>query len=397
MKNLKILTQNFEVKKVKQIDLKSYLTKRIPKIEFKNTIQSFTPPEIFVGRFGYPKVFVGPIITNSENPEIFLLTEKWFGKNFSEIAELMINSIRTEKLVNIYDIENKIVQKVHESLLAKNYEEIEAKILKIKRKFVFHEESKPYGPIALIEDFKIGSYKSNHIVEKVYYDKDLKASEAAYFLYKNKIEISRIQQYFSAGMLGIKRKLVPTRWSITAIDDIISKKLINQIKNFNEINEYRVYNLKYLANNWVIILFPSKWIFEYIELFYPKTIFKNYFAIGGDYEIEKPIERYAEIGGCYYAARLAVAEKLLSERKQAGAIILREIYSDYLFPVGVWNVRESVRNALNQKYEKFEDFQSAINYVKNLLKTNLDIWIKNSFVLRILVKNENLKNFLQCG
>ena len=353
MKNLKILTQNFEVKKVKQIDLKSYLTKRIPKIEFKNTIQSFTPPEIFVGRFGYPKVFVGPILTNSENPEIFLLTEKWFGKNFSEIAELMINSIRTEKLVNIYDVENKIVQKVHESLLAKNYEEIEAKILKIKRKFVFHEESKPYGPIALIEDFKIGSYKSNHIVEKVYYDKDLKASEASYFLYKN--------------------------------------------KNFNEINEYRVYNLKYLANNWVIILFPSKWIFEYIELFHPKTIFKNYFAIGGDYEIEKPIERYAEIGGCYYAARLAVAEKLLNEKKQAGAIILREIYSDYLFPVGVWNVRESVRNALNQKYEKFDDFQSAINYVKNLLKTNLDVWIKNSFVLRILVKNESLNKFLQCS
>ncbi len=393
MKKLKLLTQNFQVKKVTQIDLKSYLTKRAPKIEIKNEFSSFTPPEVFVGRFGYPKVFVGPIMTNSENPEEYVLTEKWFGKSFSEIADLMLTSIRGERLVNIYDIENKIVQKIHESLLSKSYSEIEAKILKIKRKCFFHEDSKPYGPIALIEDFKVNSCKSDQRVEKVYYDKDLKACDAILNLYFNKVEVSKIQQYFSAGMLGIKRKLVPTRWSITAVDDTISKFLISKIKEFNEINEIRIYNLKYLANNWVIILLPLKWNFEYIELFYPKTVFKNYFAIGGDYEIGKPIERYAEIGGCYYAARLAVSEKLFRERVQATAIVLREVYSDYLFPVGVWNVRESVRNALNQNYEKFDNVNDALKRVKELLKTDISVWLKNSFLFRALIK-DNLKVFV---
>ena len=48
-------------------------------------------------------------------------------------------------------------------------------------------------------------------------------------LYNSGIEISKIQKCFSIGMLGKKRKLVPTKWSITATDDIISKSIVEEI------------------------------------------------------------------------------------------------------------------------------------------------------------------------
>ena len=38
------------------------LTPKIPAIKFGKTIDG-TSPGVFVGRFGYPKVFVGPLAT----------------------------------------------------------------------------------------------------------------------------------------------------------------------------------------------------------------------------------------------------------------------------------------------------------------------------------------------
>ena len=47
------------------------------------------------------------------------------------------------------------------------------------------------------------------------------ANEAVLNLYDAGVEISKIQKCFSIGMMGKKRKLTPTKWSITATDDII--------------------------------------------------------------------------------------------------------------------------------------------------------------------------------
>ena len=46
----------------------------------------------------------------------------------------------------------------------------------------------------------------------------------------------------------------------------------------------------------------------------------------GDYEEYFGRKTYAKVGGCYYSTRLAVAEELERERKQAAAIVLRETY-----------------------------------------------------------------------
>ena len=58
-----------------------------------------------------------------------------------------------------------------------------------------------------------------------------------------------LSRILSAGTLGVKtqRKLVPTRWSITATDDTIGKELISQVKDCAQ-GEYWAWFGGYLGN-----------------------------------------------------------------------------------------------------------------------------------------------------
>jgi hypothetical protein len=192
---------------------------------------------------------------------------------------------------------------------------------------------------------------------------------------------------------GRLRRLVPTRWSITAVDNLISLNLIRQIKRFNPISEYRVYVFKNLDNIFLALLIPEAWNFEWIEAWFPGTTWNpagETVELMGDYEGYKGRSSYPEVGGCYFAARLAAAEKLKAERKQAGVLILREIHSGYLLPVGVWNVRESIRRMFTIKPEKFQSFREALNYAMEKLTVSLESWLKISLMLRRLLYQRKL-------
>ena len=51
------------------------------------------------------------------------------------------------------------------------------------------------------------------------------------------------------------------------------------------------------------------------------------------------MEQHYEIGGCYYAARLAVNELLNKERRQAGVVIMREAHPGYIMPIRILSNR----------------------------------------------------------
>jgi len=55
-----------------------------------------------------------------------------------------------------------------------------------------------------------------------------------------------------------------------------------------------------------------------------------------------------ETAGAYYASRLGVLEHLQERDRQAKCLVLREVTDDYWAPVGVWQVREGVRNAFEE-------------------------------------------------
>ena len=156
-------------------------------------------------------------------------------------------------------------------------------------------------------------------MENAYYDKDLRASEAVVELYKKGLEISRIHRVLSLGMLGLqkRRRLVPTRWSISATDDIISASLIKDIDIYPTIDFFELYKYFHLGNYYTIILIPDDvWSFEMQEAWFDNN---GNLGRGVDFENAKGLDHYPSIAGAYFAARLGVAEHLSKvERKGSG-------------------------------------------------------------------------------
>jgi hypothetical protein len=218
-------------------------------------------------------------------------------------------------------------------------------------------------------------------------------------LYESGVDVHVISRLLSVGVLGlgIRRRLVPTRWAITAVDAQVSNKLLDEVRDYPLINEYRVYVRNIRDNTFIAILAPHTWLYEWAEAWWPGSTWNLW---GGDVVIELDYEgywgrdEYPSIGGCYYAARIAVLEVLRSMRRQAAAILWREIYPGFNLPIGVWWVRENVRAMLNGPYEKFNDLSEALAYVSRFLKIPIKTWISRSYVIRQLTKQSNLMNWL---
>ncbi len=385
------------------IIVKSFSLIKCYKLIDSESIYGSSPPGVFVGWSGYPKLSIGPLIPPQQgDTKILDFPEMWIGKTIDEIVDFRSMLIRGKVLMNTEAALNadKFLLSLQE--LAMSDSPVDA-LAVFKRKpkgtIVLSDETQPFGPSAPLKHLELGNPHVNQRIEKAYFDKDLKASEAIITLYKSGEPITSIQKCFSLGMfgLGFKRRLVPTRWSITAVDDTISKHLINELKNFDTINEYQVYVFKNLDNIFLTILMPEKWSFEWIEAWFPGTAWnKNGVkpALMGDYEGYKGRVEYANVGGCYYAARLAVAEKLVKEKKQASALTLREIHPGYILPVGVWNVRESVRKALATKPKIFDSLNEALKYSEKHLTIKIEDWIANSVMLKQMLHQKKLIKFL---
>jgi hypothetical protein len=328
--------------------------------------------------------------------------ELWLDKTIDEIVDFRTMLVRGKHTVDIHDVEstNKVVEYTKELALSKNSVFTEAIFTKRPHgKIAFYDEVQPHGPSAPIKKFDISNPKYEHHIEKAYYDTDLKSNEAIFDLYKDGVSITKINKAFSVGAFGIKkfRRFVPTRWSITAVDSNIGKKLREKTKTYSWINEFRIYHLNQFDNRWIVLMIPSEWQYELIEAWYPNTTWNPYgrkISIFNSYEFYEGRKTYAEIGGCYYAARLAVNELLNKERRQAGIVILREAHPGYIMPVGVWNVRESVRKALKEPYQKFYTLDKALGFVQNKMDIPVSRWIKNSAVLKNRLYQKRLEDFL---
>lgn len=368
----------------------------------KTRIGGSSPPSVFIGRIGYPKVAIGPMIPPIMGDTSLIDTpELWLNKELEDIVDFRSMLIRGKHLVNIYDVEkpDKIVEYTRELALSDNSVYAEALFEhKPSGKIIFYDEVQPHGPSAPLKRFDITNPKYEQHIEKAYYDTDLKSTEAIFNLYKEGVQISRIQRAFSVGAFGIKkyRCFVPTRWSITAVDSTIGEILMKKTKTYPWINEYRVYYHNQFDNRWVVLMIPSEWQYELIEAWYPNTTWNPYghgISIFNSYEFYKGRTTYAEIGGCYYAARLAVNETLNKERRQAGVVVLREAHPGYIMPIGVWNVRESIRQALKQSYQKFDTLHQALIHISKIMDIPIQRWIRNSAVLKNQLYQKKIEDF----
>ena len=357
----------------------------------KTTLDGSCPPSVFVGRIGYPDVAIGPMIPPYHGDTSLMDTpERWVGLPIDDIIDFRSTLVRGMHRIDVHDVENtnKLVTRTRDLALARNPPEVVAEFQrKPQGRMTVDDDVQPFGPSAPLNKFDVSNFRFDNRLEKAFFDTDLRAGEAIVSLYKDGTLLSQIQRAFSVGAFGVgkRRRFVPTRWSITAVDSNLGLHMLESTKTFQPINEYRVYETTSLDNRWAILMMPTSWRYELIEAWYPNTAWNPHsdkIAIMSDWEFFDGRTTYASIGGCYYAARLAVNELLQRERRQAGVSIMREAHPGYILPVGVWNVRENVRSALRASPKKFAALKDALTHISTIMDIPISRWIRNSSILK---------------
>jgi DNA repair protein NreA len=355
-------------------------------IEATKDFTGTSPPSVFVGSYEYPKVFVGVLSPPVQQPSTAILDspEQWF-KNKTTIEQIL--SLRGELIYSrfksdVNSSKGKLIDVVQEVAMAKKSTDVEVNLKKNPR-FVFNynTHTTPVGsPATLLAARITENLKVEHKVEYMISDVDLLAENAVVALYKSGIPISRIEKIFSSGLLGVQmqRKFVPTRWGITAVDDIVGKYLREKVKEYPESDEIMVFHSEYIGNHYEVLLLPGAYQFELVEFWGKIFGMPNFSA---DYEPFQGRKTYANhTHGAFYAGRLAVMEYLEKIRRQAVVLIVREVRSEYSIPVGIWQLRESVRDAMNNTCETFSSVQDAVKKIAERIYVK-DKWVPHSKIM----------------
>ncbi len=166
----------------------NYFLKSVPLMESEN-IDGVSPPSVFIGRIGYPNVYIGPLVPPvHEDTSIFDLPEQWFGKSMDEIVGFRSLLIRGKHMVNVqkFNEAGKILDQTRELALADSSVDTELRLTKKPRgSITLSDDVQPFGPSAPIRDLHVGNARYDQKIEKAYYDTDLRATNAVVDLYKS--------------------------------------------------------------------------------------------------------------------------------------------------------------------------------------------------------------------
>ncbi len=396
-----------KIKRVKYKDIE-----KIPKLKInKNFKTDFfgSSPAPFIGRVGYPKVNVGLLSPQFTGDTSYYDSPKlWSKANFKigQVASMRYGLVNSRSSASVSDVRksNRFLDIIKEVGMAKKAVELEVNLTKQPSLQVRPErEIIPFGPTSSVKKAKITeNTKVDTRVEKLVSDTDLKSSEAILTLYKKGFEESFLNKILSVGNLGLEknRKLVPTRWSITAVDSTVSNNLIKEIKDL-PVGEYMAYFGGSWGNYYLLLFFPEVWSYELFETYLNKEVnpwSKSGYAYSTDYESYAGRKNYAEeTAGGYYACRLPVLEKMKLLKRQHSCLALRFITPEYNVPLGVWVCREATRKSLVNQPIKFSSGELMMKYASLLInKTfgfNLSLLLNESKLLKYKKMQKKLSEF----
>lgn len=381
---------------IKAFEIKPKANAKIETISFGKFIHG-PSPQIFVGSGNYPNVFAGPsslLFPDDLDPKKVANPKEWVGLSLDEIIEMRYSTAQNLRQVKAVpnEIKSPHIESMQEVALASNVVEIEGVLKRtLKTSVTLDPITQPFGPRTEIEQFQLTTNpKIPRKVDSVLHD-DLPATLQLHELQKAGYDVYYLQNVFASGLFGkeANKKIVPTRWTITAIDDSLGKEFIREIKDFPSINDLFVFAGGILGNYFTIVLLPGLWTFENFEAWAPNSIYtlgtKGFLSV--DAEGFNAITRYkgrstypSQAGG-YYAARLAVLEYLHRIKRQATVISIREITPEYTIPAGVWVVREAARNAMAQNPTKLASKADLLDYLKRKLRRPVSDIITKSKLL----------------
>ncbi len=346
-----------------------------------------TAPEIFVGRSNYPDVSTGLLSPMDREADAgsFATSARWYqqGLGIDDVLQRrtgLLNSTRSAQ-VNVEDVWDGFVGVQREVAIADSPVDVELGLAgRPAVDLSLDDISTPTGPRARATDATLAENPSvPRPVEKTLEDDDWQAEGAMNYLYRRGFDVYEINTILSAGALGQgrNRRLVPTRWSITAVDDTLGKYLRGQIRNSPSINEVQVWYNEYMANDYWIVLAPGNWEFELVELKAPGSIWNpdpdgQYYLAADNESYEGRTGYVDETSGAYYASRLGVLEYLESIDRQATCLVIRHASDAYWAPVGVWQIREGIRHAFEESEPAIaESFHDAITELAPRLPLSL--------------------------
>ena len=135
-------------------------------------------------------------------------------------------------------------------------------------------------------------------------------------------------------------------------------------------------------------------MFEVIEIAVPGAewmLGNKQPIIANDYEFYEGRKDYAKnVAGGYYAAEIAVLEYLKKIKRQAAAIVMREIRPEYYAPVGVWKIRECLRDAFSKKPIIVSSLKEAIERVDKNFVVKSNVWKEKSVLIKFLEEQRTL-------
>ena len=112
------MSSTHEIKKNLENRWTQFLNSNASKLRVKN-LSGASPPSVFVGQHGYPKVKVGPMTPPLHGDTTILDSpEKWIGKNIEEIASYRLSLVRGVCNVNINTISERYVESLQELAMA---------------------------------------------------------------------------------------------------------------------------------------------------------------------------------------------------------------------------------------------------------------------------------------
>jgi len=366
-----------------------------------------SPPEIFVGRFNYPNIQAGILSPEIHgNTSELSMPEIWHEKNL-QIPQILTN--RSQLIYGKFQTsikqakqkKSKFKELMQEISMTHKPVSTEFFLKKVPRMLLeVNKYSAAIGNPAPLKSARLQENpKINPKVDYLTSDTDCKSVIAIKELHKSNIQTSHIIKILSAGLLGTKtrRKLVPTRWAITATDDTISKEMLKKIKYYPEINQILLFHGDYVGNHYEFLLLPDKFSFEVIEAYMSGSVWNPlspniHFA--QDFERFSNKKKYAfNVTGAYYTARLALCEYLEKIKRQAYVIIFREERPEYNAPLGVGILRQLARKAFENKPEKPESIPQAFQIMQSRMKLPTQQFINKSILLKEYKQQTRLSNF----
>src|SRR5271157_3944982 len=177
--------------------LRYYYKLKIQPFTNKLELSGSSPTDLFIGRYGYPKVFIGPLVPPEFGDTSVLGTpERWRNMSIEQIVEMRSKLVRGVHLTSVQSVETgRIECFVRDLALAERPAEAEVTFSKKAfARIAMQDEVQPFGPSAEMKGFELYNVKADTKIESRYSDIDAKAVTSMKELYNRGVPVSKIQR-----------------------------------------------------------------------------------------------------------------------------------------------------------------------------------------------------------